>query len=73
MTVRPATPAERALVRAAARGLAGQLLLIALALISRNFPDISLRSALAAYVFNRLLMAEEEPRQPLLNGNGGAS
>jgi hypothetical protein len=81
MTVRPASPAERALVRAAARfvaarGLAGQPLLIALALISRNFLGISLRSALAAYVFNRLLVAEKEPRSlpyRAQNGNGAAA
>jgi len=51
-------------------------LLIALALISRNFLGISLRSALAAYVFNRLLVAEKEPRSlpyRAQNGNGAAA
>ena len=75
MTARPATPAERAQVRAAARFVApriaaGENWLVILACVSRRFSGISLRSALAAYVFNRLLMAEEEPPRPLLNGTG---
>jgi hypothetical protein len=67
MTTRPTTAADRAQVRAAARFVApriaaGENWLVILACVSRRFPGISLRSALAAYVFNRLLMAEEEPR-----------
>jgi hypothetical protein len=78
MTTHPATPAERALVRAATRFVAahiaaGENWLVILACVSRRFPGISLLSALAAYVFNRLLMAEEEPPRPLLNGSGGAA
>jgi hypothetical protein len=69
-----ATPAERAQVRAVARFVAphiagGENWLVILACVSRRFPGISLRSALAAYVFNSLL-AEEEELQPQLNGTG---
>ena len=77
VTARPASPVERKRVRAAARFVAlriaaGENWLVILACVSRRFSGISLRSALAAYVFNRLLMAEEEPPRPLLNGNGAA-
>ena len=60
------TAAERTEVHAVARFIApripgGENWLVILACVSRRFPGVSLRSALAAYVFNTLLVAEEEP------------
>jgi hypothetical protein len=80
MTVRPATPAERAQVRGIApfiapRIAAGESWLVILACVSRWFPGVSLRIALAAFVFHDAMLAEREPR-PLPyrahNGTGDA-
>jgi hypothetical protein len=62
---RRATPAERLQARQVARfvhasNLAGQPLLIVLPLVSRQFPDISLDTALVGYVFRKLLAPELE-------------
>jgi hypothetical protein len=77
MMVRPATAAERCEARAVASFAATIMaagennLLGIFALISRAFPNISLRSALCGYVFRRLLVAEEPPRPLPYRANNG--
>ena len=64
----PASPAERAQVHEVARCIAphlanGESWLTVLAGVSRWFPGISLRAALAAYVFGDAILAEQPPRR----------
>jgi hypothetical protein len=61
---RMATPSERRQAREVAafveaRDLSNQPLLVALALVAGRFPDITLDTALAGYVFRSLLVRTE--------------
>jgi hypothetical protein len=64
---RRATPAERQQARAVARfvharAAAGQPLVITLALVARQFPNITLETALLGWVFRKLLAPEHRGR-----------
>jgi hypothetical protein len=64
---RVATPAERQQAREVARfvharAAAGQPLVMTLALVAREFPNIRLETALTGWVFRRLLAPELDER-----------